>query len=155
MLFCIKGSRFDKSFRVSRFLQPFDTFFYVIVWKWRLKESFPKISWQFLAYIFIPLIINLTFVLSRRYPEDTPKIERRKLHEKLTLFNTFNYHTTTLPHVFMSQFTRLTAYSPKKYSLKKCHFLGDTGVVYNYIHSIYYIFFDRYAIDTFFYVIVW
>ena len=33
---------------------------------------------------------------------------------------------------------------------KNDHFLGALGVVYNYIHSIYYIFFDRYTIQHIF-----
>ena len=124
--------------------------------------------------------------LSRRYPEDTPKIEHEKtianirfnLHFAdcdlcpylwcysvsqvddwlLMYFNISHYHTTTLPHIFMSEFSRHTAKLPKTYFSKNRRFLGDTGVVYNYIHSIYYIFFERYAIRHIFLcgsVVVW
>ena len=51
----------------------------------------------------------------------------------------------------MSEITLHAAQTPKSYFLKKCRFLGALGVVYNYIHSIYYIFFDRYTIRLFFY----
>ena len=58
----------------------------------------------------------------------------------------------------MSELTYHTAQLPKKYFAKKQHFLGDFGVVYNYIHSIYYIFFERYAVRHIFLcgsVVVW
>ena len=69
----------------------------------------------------------------------------------LNIFNISNFHTSTLPHYFMSEITLYTAKTPKSYFLKIDDFLGDTEVVYNYIHSIYYIFFDRYTIRLFFY----
>lgn len=50
----------------------------------------------------------------------------------------------------MSEITLDTAKTPKSYSSKIDDFLGALGVVYNYIHSIYYIFFDRYTIRLFF-----
>ena len=50
----------------------------------------------------------------------------------------------------MSEITLHTAQLPKSYSSKIDDFLGVSGVVYNYIHSIYYIFFDRYTIQLFF-----
>ena len=50
----------------------------------------------------------------------------------------------------MSEITLHTANLPKSYSRKNDDFLGALGVVYNYIHSIYYIFFDRYTIRLFF-----
>ena len=50
----------------------------------------------------------------------------------------------------MSEINLHTAQTPKSYFLKNLLFLGDFGVVYNYIHSIYYIFFDRYTIRLFF-----
>ena len=50
----------------------------------------------------------------------------------------------------MSEFTLHTTKMLKSYFLKNLLFLGDFGVVYNYIHSIYYIFFDRYTIRLFF-----
>ena len=50
----------------------------------------------------------------------------------------------------MSEITLHTAETPKSYFLKNRLFLGGIGVVYNYIHSIYYIFFDRYTIRLFF-----
>ena len=74
---------------------------------------------------------------------------------QLIYFNTFDFHTTTLSHIFMSEFLLHTAHLLKTYFPKNRRFLGGIGVVYNYIHSIYYIFFERYAIDTFFYVVVW
>ena len=40
----------------------------------------------------------------------------------------------------------------QKDSGKNGDFLGGIGVVYNYILSIYYIFSERYTIDSFFYV---
>ena len=55
----------------------------------------------------------------------------------------------------MSEFPLHTAQLLKNYFPKIGDFLGVSGVIYNYIHSIYYIFFERYAIDTFFYVVVW
>ena len=51
----------------------------------------------------------------------------------------------------MSEISLHTAKTPKSYSRKNDDFLGDFGVVYNYIHSIYYIFFERYTIRLFFY----
>ena len=51
----------------------------------------------------------------------------------------------------MSEILPHTAETPKSYSRKNDDFLGDFGVVYNYIHSIYYIFFERYTIRLFFY----
>ena len=50
----------------------------------------------------------------------------------------------------MSEITLHTAKTPKSYSAKIDDFLGGIGVVYNYILSIYYIFFDRYTIRLFF-----
>ena len=50
----------------------------------------------------------------------------------------------------MSEILPHTAETPKSYSRKNDDFLGVSGVVYNYIHSIYYIFFDRYTIRLFF-----
>ena len=50
----------------------------------------------------------------------------------------------------MSENILHTAKTSKSYSAKIDDFLGDTEVVYNYIHSIYYIFFDRYTIRLFF-----
>ena len=50
----------------------------------------------------------------------------------------------------MSEITLHTANLPKSYFRKNDDFLGALGVVYNYIHSIYYIFFDRYTIRLFF-----
>lgn len=73
-------------------------------------------------------------------------------------FNISHYHTTTLPHIFMSEFPLHTAKLLKTYSAENRRFLGGIGVVYNYIHSIYYIFFERYAIRHFFLcdsVVVW
>ena len=130
--------------------------------------------------------INLPFALSRRYPEDTPKIEYEKtianirfnLHfadcnlcpylwcysasqvanRLLTYFYILHIHIITLSHIFMSEFSRHTAKLPETYFSKKSPILGGIGVVYNYIHSIYYIFFDRYAIRHIFLcdsVIVW
>ena len=51
----------------------------------------------------------------------------------------------------MSEISLHTAQIPKSYFLKKCRFLGALGVVYNYIRSIYYIFFAIYTIRLFFY----
>ena len=51
----------------------------------------------------------------------------------------------------MSEISPHTAQIPKSYFLKNDDFLGVSGVVYNYIHSIYYIFFERYTIRLFFY----
>ena len=51
----------------------------------------------------------------------------------------------------MSEITLHAAQTPKSYFLKIDDFLGDFGVVYNYIHSIYYIFFAIYTIRLFFY----
>ena len=76
----------------------------------------------------------------------------------LTYFYTFDFHTTTLPHIFMSEISLHTAQLLKTYFSKNRRFLGGIGVVYNYIHSIYYIFFERYAIRHIFYcgsVVVW
>ena len=73
----------------------------------------------------------------------------------LNLFFYSNFHTSTLPHIFMSEFPLHTAQLLKNYFPKIGDFLGGIGVVYNYIHCIYYIFFERYTIDTFFYVVVW
>ena len=70
----------------------------------------------------------------------------------------FNFHTTTLSHIFMSEFPLYTAQLPKKYFSKNRRFLGGIGVVYNHIHSIYYIFFERCAIRHIFLcgsVVVW
>ena len=50
----------------------------------------------------------------------------------------------------MSEILPHTAETPKSYSRKNDDFLGDFGVVYNYILSIYYIFFERYTIRHFF-----
>ena len=50
----------------------------------------------------------------------------------------------------MSEINLHTAQTPKSYFTKNLLFLGALGVVYNYIHSIYYIFFDRYTIRLFF-----
>ena len=50
----------------------------------------------------------------------------------------------------MSEIILHTANLPKSYFLKNRLFLGVSGVVYNYIHSIYYIFFDRYTIRLLF-----
>ena len=50
----------------------------------------------------------------------------------------------------MSENTLHIVNLPKSYSRKNDDFLGVSGVVYNYIHSIYYIFFDRYTIRLFF-----
>ena len=63
--------------------------------------------------------------------------------------------TSTLPHIFMSEFPLHTAQLLKNYFPKIADFLWEFRVVYNYIHSIYYIFFERYAIRHFFYVVVW
>ncbi len=60
---------------------------------------------------------------------------------QLTYFNAFDFHTTTLPHIFMSDFPLHTAQPLKNYFLKIGDFLGEFRVVYNYIHCIYYIFF--------------
>ena len=54
----------------------------------------------------------------------------------------------------MSEITLHTAKTPKSYFLKIDDFLGDTEVVYNYIHSIYYIFSTDIPFDSFFNVIV-
>ena len=54
----------------------------------------------------------------------------------------------------MSEILPHTAETPKSYSRKNDDFLGDFGVVYNYIHSIYYIFFRYILFDSFFIVIV-
>ena len=51
----------------------------------------------------------------------------------------------------MSEIILHTANLPKSYFLKNRRFLGVSGVVYNYIHSIYYIFFAIYTIRLFFY----
>ena len=124
--------------------------------------------------------------LSRRYPEDTPKIEHEKtianirsnlplasnylrphirrgstsqvVNRLLIYFYISHYHTTTLPHIFMSEIPLHTAQLLKTYFSKNRRFLGGIGVVYNYIHSIYYIFFERYAIRHIFIcgsVVVW
>ena len=69
---------------------------------------------------------------------------------QLTYFNAFDFHTTTLPHIFMSDFPLHTAQLLKNYFPKIGDFLGVSGVIYNYIHCIYYIFFERYAIRHFF-----
>lgn len=50
----------------------------------------------------------------------------------------------------MSEFFLHTAKLLKTYFSKNRDFLGGIGVVYNYIHSIYYIFFERYTIRLFF-----
>ena len=68
----------------------------------------------------------------------------------LNIFNISKIHTSTLPHHFMSEITLHTAQLQKSYSAKIDDFLGEFRVVYNYIHSIYYIFFDRYTIRLFF-----
>ena len=52
----------------------------------------------------------------------------------------------------MSEITLHTANLPKSYSRKNADFLGDFGVVYNYIHSIYYIISTDIPFDSFFYV---
>ena len=54
----------------------------------------------------------------------------------------------------MSEFTLHTTKMLKSYFLKIDDFLGDTEVVYNYIQSIYYIFFDRYTIRLFFFYVI-
>ena len=51
----------------------------------------------------------------------------------------------------MSEIFLHTAQTPKSYFTKNADFLGALGVVYNYIHSIYYIFFAIYTIRLFFY----
>ena len=68
----------------------------------------------------------------------------------LIYFYISHYHTTTLPHIFMSEFSRHIAKLPEIYFSKNRRFLGEFRVVYNYILSIYYIFFDRYTIRHFF-----
>ena len=58
----------------------------------------------------------------------------------------------------MSEFPFHTAQLLKTYFSKNRRFLGVSGVIYNYIHSIYYIFFERYAIRHIFLcgsVVVW
>ena len=54
----------------------------------------------------------------------------------------------------MSEIILHAAQTPKSYFLKIDDFLGDFGVVYNYIHSIYYIFLRYILFDSFFIVIV-
>lgn len=70
----------------------------------------------------------------------------------------FDFHTTTLPHIFMSEILLYTAKMSKTYFSKIGDFLGALGVVYN-IYNIYIIFFfDRYAIRHIFLcgsVVVW
>ena len=56
-------------------------------------------------------------------------------------FNISNDNTFTLSHTFMSEITLYTAQSHNSYFLKNDDFFRGSGVVYNYIHSIYYIFF--------------
>ena len=51
----------------------------------------------------------------------------------------------------MSEFFLHTAKLLKTYFSKNRDFLGVSGVVYNYIYNIYYIFFERYAIRLFFF----
>ena len=103
------------------------------------------------------------------YPEDTPKIEHEKtianirsnlpiasnylrphirrgstsqvVNRLLMYFNILHYHTTTLPHIFMSEISLHTAKLPEIYFSKNRRFLGEFRVVYNYIYNIYYIFF--------------
>ena len=74
---------------------------------------------------------------------------------QLTYFNTFDFHTTTLPHIFMSDFPLHTAQLLKNYFPKIGDFLGEFRVVYN-IYIVYIIFFSSDTpFDTFFYVVVW
>ena len=49
----------------------------------------------------------------------------------------------------MSEITLHTAQLQKSYSAKITDFLGDFGVVYNYIHCIYYIFSTDIPFDSF------
>lgn len=69
---------------------------------------------------------------------------------QLTYFNAFDFHTTTLPHIFMSEFPLHTAQLLKNYFPKIGDFLGEFRVVYKYILSNIIFFFERYAIETFF-----
>ena len=69
----------------------------------------------------------------------------------LNIFNISHYNTFTLSHQFLSEITLHTAKIPKSYFLKNRLFLGDFGVVYNYI--VYIIFFSSdIPFDSFFYV---
>ncbi len=54
----------------------------------------------------------------------------------LNIFNISNFHTSTLPHYFMSEITLYTAKTPKSYFLKNRLFLGGIGVDNNYIYNI-------------------
>ena len=71
---------------------------------------------------------------------------------QLTYFNTFDFHTTTLPHIFMSEFSLHTAQLFKNYFPKIGDYLGGIGVVYNYIRCIYYIFFRAIRHSTLFFM---
>ena len=62
------------------------------------------------------------------------------------------FQNPTFLHIFMCEITLDTVQLTKSYSAKNCRFLGALGVVYNYIHSIYYIFFERYTIRLFFFI---
>ena len=53
----------------------------------------------------------------------------------------------------MSENILHTANLPKSYSRKNDDFLGVSGVVYNYIHSIYYIFSTDIPFDSFFFML--
>ena len=108
----------------------------------------------FFCLFYLHIWVRFIPKIPRRYPED----RMTKPHEKLIYFNTFDYHTITLSHIFMCDFLLHTARLLKTYFSKNRRFLGEFRVVYNYIHSIYYIFFDRHAIRHFFLcdsVIVW
>ena len=56
-------------------------------------------------------------------------------------FNISRDNTFTLSHTFMSEITLYVAQSHNSYFLKNDDFFRGSGVVYNYIHCIYYIFF--------------
>ena len=132
-----------------------------------LQSLYRSFIWYIKSYSLIPKI-------PRRYPEDRhekmverildfypcfrryllPNLCRHPTHQihsqLLNIFNISKSYIPTFLHIFMCEITIHTAQLPKSHSSKIDDFLGGIGVVYNYIHSIYYIFFDRYTIRLFF-----
>ena len=92
----------------------------------RILDYYPFLRYYLLPYLWCYL------------PYQTP-------HQLLNIFNIYNYHTTTLPHIFMSEIPLHTAQLLETYLPKNSDFLGDTGVD-NIIYVIYNIIY--YAIYT-------